>query len=134
MLELSSADGAFELSEARAHLEDVDAVVHCAGPFAHTSTAMVDACLKTRTHYLDITGEIDVFESVGLRDIDARKAGIVLLPGAGFDVADIRDVRAIHPRMPAADPVLALRGHDDGSHPIILPRQAVKIRVIYERA
>jgi saccharopine dehydrogenase (NAD+, L-lysine-forming) len=86
---------AFDLSQARANLEDVDAVVHCAGPFAHTSAAMVDACLSTRTHYLDITGEIDVFESVGLRDIDARKAGIVLLPGAGFDVVPTDCVAAI---------------------------------------
>lgn len=86
---------AFDLSQARAHLEDVDAVVHCAGPFAHTSTAMVDACLRTRTHYLDITGEIDVFESIGLRDIDARKAGIVLLPGAGFDVVPTDCLAAI---------------------------------------
>ncbi|WP_112263622.1 saccharopine dehydrogenase family protein [Lentzea terrae] len=86
---------AFDLSQATAHLEDVDAVVHCAGPFAHTATAMVDACLKTRTHYLDITGEIDVFESVGLRDIDARKAGIVLLPGAGFDVVPTDCLAAI---------------------------------------
>lgn len=86
---------AFDLSDASAHLEDVDAVVHCAGPFAHTSAAMVDACLKTRTHYLDITGEIDVFESVSLRDDDAREAGIVLLPGAGFDVVPTDCVAAI---------------------------------------
>ncbi|MGZ3147677.1 saccharopine dehydrogenase family protein [Lentzea chajnantorensis] len=86
---------AFDLSQARAHLEDVDAVVHCAGPFAHTATAMVDACLKTGTHYLDITGEIDVFESIALRDADARKAGIVLLPGAGFDVVPTDCVAAI---------------------------------------
>jgi short subunit dehydrogenase-like uncharacterized protein len=86
---------AFDLGQAREHLEDVDAVVHCAGPFSHTSAAMVDACLKTRTHYLDITGEIDVFESVGLRDVDARKAGIVLLPGAGFDVVPTDCLAAI---------------------------------------
>ncbi|SEQ64793.1 saccharopine dehydrogenase (NAD+, L-lysine forming) [Lentzea xinjiangensis] len=86
---------AFDLGRARANLEDVDAVVHCAGPFAHTSAAMVDACLQTRTHYLDITGEIDVFESVGLRHIDARKAGVVLLPGAGFDVVPTDCVAAM---------------------------------------
>jgi saccharopine dehydrogenase (NAD+, L-lysine-forming) len=86
---------AFDLSRASAQLEDVEAVVHCAGPFAHTSAAMVDACLKTRTHYLDITGEIDVFEAIGLRDIDARKAGIVLLPGAGFDVVPTDCVAAM---------------------------------------
>lgn len=86
---------AFDLAQARTHLEDVDAVVHCAGPFSQTSTAMVDACLKTRTHYLDITGEIDVFEAIGVRDVDARKAGIVLLPGAGFDVVPTDCVAAM---------------------------------------
>ncbi|GAB2840830.1 saccharopine dehydrogenase NADP-binding domain-containing protein [Lentzea nigeriaca] len=94
-LELGLEQRAFDLSEASDHLVDVDAVVHCAGPFAHTSAAMVDACLKTRTHYLDITGEIDVFESLSLRDADAREAGIVLLPGAGFDVVPTDCVAAM---------------------------------------
>lgn len=86
---------AFDLSRAREHLEDVDAVVHCAGPFSRTSAAMVDACLAARTHYLDITGEIDVFEFVASRDADAREAGIVLLPGAGFDVVPTDCVAAL---------------------------------------
>ncbi|MFD4640587.1 saccharopine dehydrogenase family protein [Lentzea sp. NPDC058436] len=86
---------AFDLNQAREHLEDVDAVVHCAGPFSQTSAAMVDACLKASTHYLDITGEIDVFEAVALRDDEAREAGIVLLPGAGFDVVPTDCVAAI---------------------------------------
>ena len=37
-------------------------------------------------HYLDITGEIEVLEAVLARDDEARDAGIVLLPGSGFDV------------------------------------------------
>jgi short subunit dehydrogenase-like uncharacterized protein len=36
-------------------------VANCAGPFATTSAPMIDACLNNQTHYLDITGEIDVF-------------------------------------------------------------------------
>ena len=67
-------------------LRDVDAVVHCAGPFSATSRPMVDACLRTGTHYLDITGEIDVFEAVFSRDEEARAAGVALMPGVGFDV------------------------------------------------
>jgi short subunit dehydrogenase-like uncharacterized protein len=67
-------------------LEGVTVVAHCAGPFSATSKAMVDACLAAGTHYLDITGEIDVFESILPRDGEARDAGVVLLPGAGFDV------------------------------------------------
>lgn len=70
----------------RAALADVGAVAHCAGPFSRTSRDMVDACLDTGTHYLDITGEIDVFEEIYPRDDEAAQAGVVLLPGGGFDV------------------------------------------------
>jgi short subunit dehydrogenase-like uncharacterized protein len=58
---------AFDLAHPKAlreGLEGIDAVAHCAGPFSATSAPMVDACLATGTHYLDITGEIDVFEAV----------------------------------------------------------------------
>jgi saccharopine dehydrogenase (NAD+, L-lysine-forming) len=47
---------------------------------------MVDACLAEKAHYLDVTGEIDVFEAVFARDPEARQRGVVLLPGVGFDV------------------------------------------------
>jgi short subunit dehydrogenase-like uncharacterized protein len=69
-----------------AELYGVQAVLHCAGPFVHTSAPMVNACLATGAHYLDITGEIAVFESVLSRGEEARKAGVALLPGVGFDV------------------------------------------------
>lgn len=67
-------------------LADIDVVLHCAGPFVDTAPAMVAACIATGTHYLDITGEIEVFEHVFGRDADARETGAVLCPGAGFDV------------------------------------------------
>ncbi|MFN2549579.1 MAG: trans-acting enoyl reductase family protein [Myxococcales bacterium] len=67
-------------------IRDVALVLNCAGPFSHTSRAMVDACLAARAHYLDVTGEIEVFESVLARDAEARDRGAVLLPGTGFDV------------------------------------------------
>jgi short subunit dehydrogenase-like uncharacterized protein len=69
-----------------AALEKVDAVLHIAGPFSATSKPMADACLRTGTHYLDITGEIDVLEALAQRDAEARRAGIMMLPGVGFDV------------------------------------------------
>ena len=57
-----------------------------AGPFTATSRPMADACLRNRVHYLDITGEIDVFEALAARDAEARARGVMLLPGVGFDV------------------------------------------------
>lgn len=67
-------------------LADIAAVLNCAGPFSHTSKQMVDNCLRTRAHYLDITGEIPILEALAARDNEAKSAGIMLLPGAGFDV------------------------------------------------
>jgi short subunit dehydrogenase-like uncharacterized protein len=70
----------------RIALSTVRLVAHCAGPFAVTSAPMVDACLATGTDYLDVTGEIEVFESIFARSDEATAAGIVMVPGAGFDV------------------------------------------------
>jgi len=79
----------FDLDSAasvEAGIRGVAAVLHCAGPYSRTSRPMVDACLATRTHYLDITGEASVLEAVLSRNEAARAAGIVLLPAVGFDV------------------------------------------------
>jgi short subunit dehydrogenase-like uncharacterized protein len=47
-------------------LKDMTVLLHCAGPYLYTSKPMVDACLQTGTHYLDITGEIPVYDVTGL--------------------------------------------------------------------
>ena len=81
----------------------VRVVIHCAGPFSRTSRRMVDACLRNGVHYLDITGEIAVFEALAARNAEARAAGVMLLPGAGFDVVP-SDCLAAHlkRRLPSA--------------------------------
>ncbi|MEQ8748054.1 saccharopine dehydrogenase NADP-binding domain-containing protein [Pyruvatibacter sp.] len=99
-------------------LADVDAVLHIAGPFSATSKPMLDACLRTKTHYLDITGEIDVFEACAARDAEARKAGIMVLPGVGFDVVP-SDCLAAHMkrRMPEAQRLeMGIAGMSNLSH------------------
>jgi short subunit dehydrogenase-like uncharacterized protein len=84
-------------------LAGVNVVLHCAGPFSRTSRPMADACLRTRTHYLDVTGEVGVFETLAGRDAEARAAGVMLLPGCGFDVVP-SDGLAVHlkARLPGA--------------------------------
>ncbi|HYO56608.1 saccharopine dehydrogenase family protein [Archangium sp.] len=67
-------------------LEGLPLVVHAAGPFVHTSEPMVQACLSAGAHYLDITGEIPVFENTFRHDAEARRRGVVLMSGVGFDV------------------------------------------------
>jgi short subunit dehydrogenase-like uncharacterized protein len=87
--ELRLSSRAFGLDDPRAlrgGLAGVAAVLHCAGPFVRTSAPMVAACLAAKVHYLDITGEIAVFESILARRREAERAGVALLPGVGFDV------------------------------------------------
>ncbi len=69
-----------------AALKEVKVVVNAAGPFQFTAKQMIEACLQTGTHYLDINGDISVFEMIKRFNGAAKKAGIMLLPGAGFDV------------------------------------------------
>lgn len=76
-------------------LRGVDGVAHCAGPFVRTALPMARACIETATPYLDITGEIDVFESLHALGPRAAAAGVVLLPGAGFDVVPTDCVAAL---------------------------------------
>ncbi|MEY4538439.1 MAG: hypothetical protein RLZZ306_196 [Bacteroidota bacterium] len=61
-------------------------VLNCAGPFSRTAKTLVQACLRSKTHYLDITGEIEVFEMIKTHDSEAKINGVILLPGVGFDV------------------------------------------------
>ena len=80
---------AFDLSDTAAldsALQEVDAVLHCAGPFSLTYRQMAEACLRNKKHYVDISGEIEGFEALAQMDEAAKQAGIMLLPGAGFDV------------------------------------------------
>lgn len=70
----------------RRGLDGIDCVLHAAGPFATTARPMMEACLDTSTHYLDITGELSTFELAEALDERAVAAGIMLMPGVGWDV------------------------------------------------
>jgi short subunit dehydrogenase-like uncharacterized protein len=78
-------------------------VIHCGGPFQYTARAMADACLETKTHYTDITGEHQVFEFLADYDKKGKDAGITIMPGTGFDVVP-SDCLALHlkNRLPSA--------------------------------
>jgi short subunit dehydrogenase-like uncharacterized protein len=87
--ELHLTTRVFDLSDAGAvaqQLKGIGLVLHCAGPFSQTSAPMIEACLVAKAHYLDISGEISVFEHAHSLHSRAQKAGIVLCPGVGFDV------------------------------------------------
>ena len=84
-------------------LDGIAVVLHCAGPFIHTSRPVADACLRRGVHYLDITGEIAVFEALAARHAEAQARNVTLLPGVGFDVVP-SDCLAAHlaRRLPTA--------------------------------
>jgi short subunit dehydrogenase-like uncharacterized protein len=67
-------------------LRGIHVVLHAAGPFVHTFQPMVDACLRTGTHYLDLSGEMTTIEGVSQRDAQARRQKVMLMPGVGFEV------------------------------------------------
>lgn len=62
-------------------------LVNAAGPFAATAESLAKACLRTRTHYLDVSGEFGSFRRVDDLNVDATQLGVMLMPGAGFVLA-----------------------------------------------
>jgi len=64
----------------------VEAVLNAAGPLIATAPPLVQACLATRTHYLDIAGEIPVLQHLFARDLAARERDVTLIGGVGFGV------------------------------------------------
>ena len=104
--ELSLERRAFGLDDPAAvdrALAGVGVLLNCAGPFEATAHALAEACLRSKTHYLDITGEIPVYEMLQRLDGLAKSRGVLLLPGAGFDVTPT-DCLALHlkQRLPSA--------------------------------
>jgi len=97
------------------HLTGIETVLNCAGPFESTADPFVDACLDQGVDYLDITGELSVFERLARRDDEASAAGSTLLPGVGFDVVPT-DCLAAHLTAQLDEPTrLALAISADGS-------------------
>ncbi|MEJ8818800.1 saccharopine dehydrogenase family protein [Lacibacter sp. H407] len=84
-----------DVNQLQQQLQDVQLVIHAAGPFANTCKQMVEACIATNTHYIDINGDISVFERIKKYGAAARQANVMLMPGAGFDVIPT-DCTALH--------------------------------------
>lgn len=68
-------------------LDDVAVLVNCSPLFSQTAPALLDACLASQTHYVDLCTTRSDVSSVLARDAEAKAAGIALVPGANFDVA-----------------------------------------------
>jgi len=77
---------AFNVENVGDFLEDTDILINCAGPFEQTAEPLMDACIKYKVHYFDITGEIPIYEAAYKRHFKANQAGVLLCPGVGFDI------------------------------------------------
>ncbi|KAF2394199.1 saccharopine dehydrogenase family protein [Pseudomonas frederiksbergensis] len=76
-------------------LEGISVLLNFAGPFAKTAEALMQACIQAGVDYLDITAEINVYRLAERLGAQAIEAGVMLLPGVGWDVVPT-DCLAMH--------------------------------------
>ena len=105
-VELGLGWRAFDVADAANHMAGVGVLLNCAGPFARTAPPLIDACIEAGVHYVDITGEMPIFEYCSKRSNDAQAAGVILCPGAGFDIVPTDCLAAaLKERLPEAETI-----------------------------
>lgn len=67
-------------------LQEVTVVVNAAGPYDFTAKQLVEACIAEGRHYLDLNGDAIIYDMIRTYDKAAKDSGVMLLPGAGYDV------------------------------------------------
>jgi len=104
-----------EPASLRSMTASASVLLNAAGPFAATSAPLIDACIATGTHYLDITGEPRIIEATQRWHDAAVHRGVMLMPAVGFEVV-ASDCLAAHVarRLPGAT---ALKLGYDGPPP-----------------
>jgi hypothetical protein len=66
-------------------LSGASLVINCAGPFLDTAGPVIEAALRARIHYLDVTAEQSVAMAVFEKFSDAaRTAGVLVMPSMAF--------------------------------------------------
>jgi short subunit dehydrogenase-like uncharacterized protein len=90
-------------AQAEESLEGIAVLLNFAGPFAQTADVLMQACIKAGVDYLDITAEINVYRLAERLGAQAAEAGVMLLPGVGWDVVPT-DCLAMHVARRVQDP------------------------------
>ncbi|MGP1676454.1 MAG: saccharopine dehydrogenase family protein [Burkholderiales bacterium] len=84
-------------------LADIHVLLNVAGPFAATTRPVLDACMRAKTHYLDVSGELPSFITSHEYDAAARDRNVMVMPGVGFVVTASDCLAAfVASRMPEA--------------------------------
>lgn len=68
-------------------LGNASVLLNCAGPFVHTAKPLMEACVRNKVHYLDVSAELESYHQASEFDKDAKNAQVMLLPGCGGSVA-----------------------------------------------
>ncbi|MGW0570309.1 saccharopine dehydrogenase family protein [Streptomyces tauricus] len=79
----------------REELRGARVLLNVAGPFSSTAERLIDACIAEGVHYLDTTAEFAIFALTEERSGAAAAAGVMLVPGVGWDVVP-SDAVAVH--------------------------------------
>lgn len=101
---------AFDLADSEATgagLLGIALVLNAAGPFAATSAPLIASALEMGVHYLDTTAELGAFLESEAADEAARKVGIMVMSGTGWDVVP-SDTLAARTAARVTDPVSLL--------------------------
>ncbi|MDX1725711.1 MAG: saccharopine dehydrogenase NADP-binding domain-containing protein [Pseudomonas sp.] len=101
--QLDVAYRVFTPDKAAESVEGIGVLLNFAGPFAQTADALMQACIKAGVDYLDITAEINVYRQAERLGAQAAEAGVMLLPGVGWDVVPT-DCLAMHVARRVQDP------------------------------
>lgn len=84
-----------DIDEIAANLEDIDVIYNLAGPYSQTSDNIIQACIKSKTHYLDLAGEIEIYENAFSYNSQALANNIAIICGAGFNVVATESAAAL---------------------------------------
>ncbi|KAL7907078.1 Saccharopine dehydrogenase domain-containing protein [Trichoderma velutinum] len=69
------------------NLRGIRVLLNCAGPFARTAEPLMDACIRSGVHYLDVSAELISYQLAEQKNDEAKAANVMLLPGCGGSVA-----------------------------------------------
>ena len=85
-------------------LTDVSVVLNVAGPFSVTAPPLLAGAIRAGVHYLDTTAELGTFLLTEAANGSARRAGVMVMSGTGWDVVP-SDALAARTAARVQDPV-----------------------------
>lgn len=95
-------------------LKPAKVLLNCSGPFMRTAKPLIDACIRNGVHYLDVAAELHSYHLAEEKDEEAKKAGVMIMPGAGGSVAQFGSLagRVIQPgqKIKSIDIAIAVAG------------------------